>query len=294
MPSPVQAAEERPADFLRRQVRAQADIIRQTEEGVRAGKETPLHDLRVAIRRLRTLLRALRESLAATRAAAVEAGFDRLLKDLGPARDADVWLLFLKRNPVLRRGASARFLAQQRNGKQNQWYRVRARLEGETYRALKADLERLIEEDLKPGTLRGPRQSVADLGRSVLRKAIRRIQRRALGLPDLSPDQMHKLRIACRKARYLAEFFAGTFDAPLEDLAHRLKAIQDVLGDIHDHDVYLERLSACRPRPPKALVREVLRRRERHQARFQKAWDHFTRPRYQCRLGRFLGLGGKG
>ena len=283
------APEESAAAFLRRQVCTQADIIRQTEEGVRAGLEAPLHDLRVAIRRLRTLLRALREPLAATRAAVVESGFDRLLKELGPARDTDVWMLFLKRNPILRRGAAAHFLAAQQEEKQRHQLRIRARLEGEDYLALKADMDLLIREDLNPGTVRVPRQPVADLGRRALLKAIRRIRRRARGLPDLPPDKMHRLRIACRKARYLAEFLSGTWEAPLDDMARRFKSIQDVLGDIHDQDVYLEHLRTCRPRPPRALVHDIRRRREQDQVRFQKEWDRFMRPRYQLELERALG-----
>jgi CHAD domain-containing protein len=100
---------------------------------------------------------------------------------------------------------------------------------------------------------------------------------------------MHRLRIACRKARYLAEFFTGTFDAPLEDLARRLKTIQDVLGDIHDQDVYREHLRTCRPRPPRALVHDIRRRREQDEVRFQKEWDRFLRPGYQRDLARALG-----
>jgi CHAD domain-containing protein len=290
---PPQPQGEPVAEFLRRHVLAQAGIIRQTEDGVRAGLETPLHDLRVAIRRLRSLLRDFREPLAATRATGIEAGFDRLLKELGPARDTDVWMLFLKRNPVLRRGASARFLAAQQEEKQRHQVRIRARLEGGEYRVLKTDLNRLIEEELKPGTRRVPRVPTDELGRRALRKALRRIRRRARGLPDLPPDKMHKLRIACRKARYLAEFLSGAWEAPLDDMARRFKSIQDVLGDIHDQDVYLEHLRTCRPRPPRALVHDIRRRRERDRARFEKAWKQFMHPCYQQKLEQAFGLAGR-
>lgn len=276
------------ADFLRRHTRAQAEVIRQTESGVREGLEAPLHDLRVALRRLRTLLRAFRRPLAATRAAAVETGFDRLLKELGPARDTDVWMLFLKNNPVLRRGASARFLAAQEEEKRRHQKRIRVRLEGGEYRALKESLEDLLAVDLKPGTRRVARQPAEPLGRRALRKAIRRIRRRARGLPDLPPDRMHRLRIACRKARYLSEFCSGLWEAPMEDLARRFKIIQDVLGDIHDQDVYLAHLRTCRPRPPKAMVRDIHLRRERDRARFDKAWNRFNRPRFQRELESML------
>lgn len=285
---PSQPPAESAADFLRRHALAQATVIRQTEDGVRAGLEGPLHDMRVAIRRLRTLLRAFRKPLKATRAAAVEEGYARLLKDLGPARDTDIWLLFLKRHPVLRRGASARFLAAQQREKERRRRMVRERLDDDAYRALKADLEKLIGEDLKPGTRRVRRRAAAELGRRALRKALKRISRRARGLPDLPPERMHRLRIACRKARYVAEFCSGAWDAPLADLARRFKAIQDVLGDVHDQDVYLAHLRICRPRPPKAMVRGIHLRRAQDRARFDKAWQQFMRPRFQRHLLRIV------
>ena len=286
--SPLQPPPESFADFVRRHARAQAEIIRQTEDGVRAGLEGPLHDMRVAIRRLRTLLRAFRKPLAATRAAGVEEGYARLLRELGPARDTDVWMLFLKRHPVLRRGASARFLAAQQREKARRQQLVRERLEGPEYARLRQDLERLIEEDLKPGTRRVQPNPAAGLGRRALRKALKRIHRRARGLPDLSPEEMHRLRVACRKARYLAEFLSGAWDAPLDALARRFKAIQDVLGDVHDQDVYLAHLRTCRPRPPARMLKSIHLQRERDRLRFDEDWARFTRPRYQRKLERVL------
>ncbi|HOW97684.1 MAG TPA: CHAD domain-containing protein [Kiritimatiellia bacterium] len=276
------------AEFLRRHILAQAEVIRRTEDGVRAGREGPLHDMRVAIRRLRTLLRAFRKPLAETRAAAVEEGYARLLKELGPARDTDVWMLFLKRHPVLRRGASARFLAAQKREKARRQQQVRERLESAENGALKGALARLIDEDLKPGTLRVQPNPAADLGRRALRKALKRIHRRARGLPRLSPEKMHRLRIACRKARYVAEFLSGAWDAPLDALARRFKAIQDVLGDVHDQDVYLAHLRTCRPRPPARMLRSIHLQRDRDRLRFEEDWARFVKPRYQRRLDRIL------
>ena len=61
-----------------------------------AGRIEPLHDMRVAIRRLRNLLKAFRKALPRPEADALEARFRRLSKKLGPARDMDVWMRALK------------------------------------------------------------------------------------------------------------------------------------------------------------------------------------------------------
>lgn len=280
------------ASFLHRQIRTQLDILRTHEDGARAGEEAPLHDLRVALRRLRTLLRAFPKNLAGTAAANLEARLSRLLKALGPARDMDIWLLFLNDHPELRRrsvASSHAFLKAQQKEKQAHQRRVAARLDGNAYRKLMTGLERLLEHDLASGSPALSGVPVAEAGRSALRKALKRVRKRARGLPHLSPSDLHRLRIACRRARYLAEFLVGLLPAPLKDLADRLKAVQDVLGTLHDRDVCIARLRAARPPPPPELLKTTLRRRDRDLIRFQKTWDRFRRPGFQRRLRQALG-----
>lgn len=88
--------------------------------------------------------------------------------------------------------------------------------------------------------------------------------------------ELHDMRIACKRLRYLLEIFTPAFSADLEPFIDEVKELQDVLGDIHDCDVqipmliehlaWLERqeradvgavLAAGTPRPRTAATREA-------------------------------------
>lgn len=55
---------------------------------------------------------------------------------------------------------------------------------------------------------------------------------------------LHNMRIAFKRLRYLLEIFDGAFDADLEPYLDQVKAMQDLLGDIHDCDVQVPMLEA--------------------------------------------------
>ena len=55
---------------------------------------------------------------------------------------------------------------------------------------------------------------------------------------------LHNLRIAFKRLRYLLEIFDAAFDADLEPFLDQVKAMQDLLGDIHDCDVQVPMLEA--------------------------------------------------
>ena len=55
-------------------------------------------------------------------------------------------------------------------------------------------------------------------------------------------NELHDLRIACKRLRYLLEIFAIAFDEDLEPFIDEVRGLQDLLGDIHDCDVQIPML----------------------------------------------------
>jgi len=55
---------------------------------------------------------------------------------------------------------------------------------------------------------------------------------------------LHNMRIAFKRLRYLLEIFGSAFDADLEPYLDQVKAMQDLLGEIHDCDVQVPMLEA--------------------------------------------------
>ena len=54
--------------------------------------------------------------------------------------------------------------------------------------------------------------------------------------------ELHDMRIACKRLRYLLEIFGIAFEADLDPFLEEVKGLQDLLGDIHDCDVQIPRL----------------------------------------------------
>jgi CHAD domain-containing protein len=73
---------------------------------------------------------------------------------------------------------------------------------------------------------------------------IRRAHKRVLGkgssiTPETPSEKLHRLRIDCKKLRYLLEFFRSLYPAEsIGGLVTALKRLQDNLGDFNDYGVH--------------------------------------------------------
>jgi hypothetical protein len=56
--------------------------------------------------------------------------------------------------------------------------------------------------------------------------------------------ELHDMRIACKRLRYVMEIFGIAFESDLEPELDQIKELQDLLGDIHDCDVQVPMLEA--------------------------------------------------
>ncbi len=54
---------------------------------------------------------------------------------------------------------------------------------------------------------------------------------------EAASEPLHDLRIAAKRLRYTLELFRAVFGETGERLIERIKAVQEELGEIHDHDV---------------------------------------------------------
>lgn len=80
-----------------------------------------------------------------------------------------------------------------------------------------------------------PPMLAADLARKLLRRRHRKLVRQAKALAAGGPEERHALRIAAKKLRYAAEFFAPLFAGhSARAYATALAALQDVLGRGND------------------------------------------------------------
>ncbi len=208
------------------------------DPGARRGDDPEdLHQLRVAVRRLRAYLRAARPLLAAEWADALRAELRWLGSVLGPARDLDVMLERL-RDDMSALGSDQAELAGLLSGLEAErafaYSSVVAALESDRYLAL---VERL--EGAASPPLSGVSAPLATAWLGELRR-LRRTRER-LGR-DPSDDDLHAARIAVKRARYAAELAAHELGRPGARFVAAARDVQDILGDHQDACVYEERV----------------------------------------------------
>jgi len=182
-----------------------------------------LHDLRVALRRLRSLLRPLRGLPGIDPLEAAAAALGRLST---PLRDDEVLLHELEsRGRSDLAGARRERLEAGRD----------ALLAGPEWQQLCAVLA------VWPSVWRqaGRDGALKDLRRRILKRQRRQGKRLGEALRDPAHDR-HRLRLLIKRVRYGAEAYPGLADFP-KALPKTLKAAQSELGDWHDRLQWLSR-----------------------------------------------------
>jgi CHAD domain-containing protein len=228
--------------------RTQIHTLRETLPDVLDGKESSIHEARVATRRIREVLPLFGDPRRHRHLADLYSRFKRLGKSLGRVRDEDVRIALLasleRRMP---HAAASLVLVRQ------QAERERLKL----VRRLIKRLERLegiqLIEAFDDHQLRLPLPAAwnarVGLGwRRGLRCTIHERARAASEAIDHAtgvyfPNRVHAARIAIKKLRYALEIADETGAADLSAAVRELKKTQDLLGDLHDRQGLIDNLT---------------------------------------------------
>jgi CHAD domain-containing protein len=214
------------------------------ERGLLAGANPEyLHQMRVALRRLRSALDVFSPPLpeSVTRPAGRELKW--LASRLGPARDWDVFIsetLPAVEVEFRAHGGLIAFGARCRSLRQRAGARARRAVRSARYRQLTLRLSVWLASEgwlarlnkTVRAALQGP---VGNHAREVLEARYRRVRKRGRGLEELSPAELHRLRIAIKRFRYAVDFFSGLYEQSLvRESLKRLSLLQDTLGAMND------------------------------------------------------------
>jgi CHAD domain-containing protein len=224
------------------------DTIEANVAGTVADLDTEfLHDLRVAVRRTRSVLKTATGALPAAMRARYRAEFKWLGDLTTPTRDLDVHLLDY---PALAAGLVAaseadlipfrEFLQRHRDTA----YRQLARgLRSARFRSLTGDWRTDLEA-VSSAPARRP--ATAPFAAARIGQAHRKVLRYGTAIGPASPPQaLHDLRKRCKELRYLLEVFASLYDESEHWRAvNELKSLQDCLGEFQDTDVQITELRA--------------------------------------------------
>ncbi len=208
-----------------------------------------LHDMRVAIRRLRTLLRLARPIYGRYRTNAVRGAFTEVQSRTGELRDEEALAETLDGLGIL-----DPMFTEWRGRRRVRERRLRAvviaRLRAGDLARARRLLHALLLLPIRPSR-------DAAVGRFA-RRTVNRARKRVDAMRDVATsdvEEMHELRIRYKELRYSAEIFADVLPRDLAALAPPAARFQKRLGDIHDIDMAIDALSRARGLPPETSAR---------------------------------------
>ncbi len=206
-----------------------------------------LHDVRVALRRLRSCLRSYAPQLGDSVPPKLARRLERLARSTGPGRDVEVqieWLRQAGRDLSRHHRIGLAWLLAQLEKRHKDAYRgLRAHLE-ERFPPFATKLRADLSVYRAEVRLDGDPPSFGAAAAAILRQHAADLARRLArieGPGDVRPA--HRARISAKRLRYLAEPLADVAQA--SPLVQRLKSMQDVLGELHDAHVMADQLAAA-------------------------------------------------
>ncbi len=213
---------------------ANASALRDT------GDPEAVHQLRVALRRLRALLSLLKRKASVPDVDEISRQAKAIAAVLGEGRDWDVFREGLAQGPHESLGDDPAFIAlldavELRRHRARE--AARAALAAPSTAHFLGKLRDLLagrpwRESLKGCEAKGSARVFAT---RALNRLHRRAMKKCVGLDGLSPQRRHRVRIALKKIRYAGEFFESLFSRkPARDYLRLLAAIQDGLGEEND------------------------------------------------------------
>ena len=214
------------------------------ETGMLEGKDPEfLHQMRVALRRLRSALSVFSPPVSEGEAQPLARELKWLASCLGPARDWDVFATETLPPIEAEFGAHGELRAfDVRCGELRRQANTKARraVRSTRYQRLVLRLASWIAAeswDAKPQNLPADalQTPVTQFAAAVLERRYQQARRRGRRLDERSPAELHKLRIAIKKFRYATDFFASLYEGKsARDTLKRLEDLQDILGAMND------------------------------------------------------------
>lgn len=215
--------------------------MRQNEPGLLDDLDTEhLHDFRVAVRRTRSGLGQMKNALPPAITHTFRREFAWLGEITGPSRDLDVYLLdenrYKSRLPERLQNGLPPFFAELKVRRNTEQKRLVRQIRSGRYRKIISAWDDFLQTDAAGGETGYPARPIIDPAREIIYRRFSKVIKEGRGVGPFSPpEKLHRLRILCKKLRYLLEFFSSLFaQEDIEPAIKQLKRLQDNLGDFND------------------------------------------------------------
>lgn len=235
---PTQPVSRAVRDLLSAYLDSAADACRRLKD---PADGEAVHDFRVALRRLRSLARAYKPYLQDYLPGKLRRRARALASSTGLARDTEVQLAWLE-------GQHEQVGSPERPGILWMTHRLESRLDQE-YRGIRKRLPgrfKRLEKQIAPHLAAEPDDDAPALGEVAANLMLSIGEEFGAHLEQAhdrsDEDEIHRARITAKRLRYLLEPLAGNLENG-KALVQELKALQQIMGEIHDTQVLAAELS---------------------------------------------------
>lgn len=255
------------SDAISAVVRAVMSHVQANDSGLlRHSDPEYVHQMRVGLRRLRSALSVFRPVLDAASSQAMTAEVRWLARMLGTARDWDVFMETAYAQPHAAFPEHAGIQAYGREFRKRQRLarrKAQRAVASARYQRLVLEIGALLHargwrNAPNPDAAQALEQPVMAYAAEVLEARYARLRKRGRKVEQHSLQELHELRIAAKKLRYAAHFFAGLYDGDrVEALLTHLARLQDALGALNDASSVDALVQAATPAGPLEEIAEA-------------------------------------
>ncbi|MBN1587087.1 MAG: CHAD domain-containing protein [Candidatus Omnitrophica bacterium] len=245
---PTARHQDRLIDLAYRVLAAHFQFMRANEPGARLGLDPEfVHDMRVAIRRMRAAWVTFGDALPASKVISFDNTLKWIAEALGRVRDYDNHLEMISRYLYTAQedgdavGQYQARLMEKREIVRQEMLEV---LDSARYQSFLANLTAFLEQ----GPAQRPRAPLActpasEAAVKLLEGQYNKVLRWGKkALQNGNPGDWHKLRLACKQLRYTSEWFSGIYGKGFDKFILRLSSLQTLLGNHRDTHLAAELL----------------------------------------------------
>jgi CHAD domain-containing protein len=222
-------------------LRSDVDRLVSSEPDVIADKYDSIHQMRVATRRLRSVMRSYKKVLPATEGSEIRTELKWLATLLGEPRDAEVLaerfgnLLSIQPDDLVIGPLEDRLVGTQRRRYEAGHAVVVEALDSKRYRNLRSRLEELVISNLDSKLADAP---ATDVFTECLTRDYERVRQdvrmQFAASAEDRIEALHDVRKSAKALRYSGEAAAAVLGEPASQVASAAKSLQTVLGDWRD------------------------------------------------------------
>ncbi len=214
------------------------DIRRFEKKLIKSHSEKALHQFRISVRKTRSLIGQCDGVIATHRLQRFRREFSWLGGVTSAPRDFDVYLLRIEKDQRMKDNEALQpfvsYMQQQATNNREYLYDT---LGSVRYKKLIHDWQKFLQQPVpQHSRLAHATSNVTDFARHNITACQKRVLKQGKKITqDSSDEAVHNLRKACKKLRYMIEFFKDLYaDKKIEKQIKQLKQLQNQLGDFQD------------------------------------------------------------